>query len=234
MITTQQIALWADQLRDVAAQGMHWSNSRYDVDRYRAIQTIAMTIPKGGYALLAAVTMDGFAATGEPVEALEPLRATVFSHVTPFAVGDAAVIDDAGRILLVQRADNAQWALPGGALEVGETPAQGVVREALEETGVASEAVALVGVFDSRLCGTLSRHQLYQFVFLCRPLAGRPPGPASHAHEVLGTGWFAEDALPADIDPGHVTRIPVAFRAWHTRTDTPPKEGDWVGPYFDP
>jgi ADP-ribose pyrophosphatase YjhB (NUDIX family) len=220
MITTQQIALWADQLRDVAAQGLHWSNSRYDVDRYRAIQTIAMT-------MLAA-------ATGEPVEALEPLRATVFSHVTPFAVGDAAVIDDAGRILLVQRADNAQWAMPGGALEVGETPAQGVVREALEETGVACQAVALVGVFDSRLCGTLSRHQLYQFVFLCRPLGDGQPGPASHAHEVLGTGWFAEDALPADIDPGHVTRIPVAFRVWYTRADTPPKEGDWVAPYFDP
>jgi ADP-ribose pyrophosphatase YjhB (NUDIX family) len=203
MITTQHIALWADQLRDVAAQGLHWSNSRYDVDRYRAIQTIAMT-------MLAA-------ATGEPVEALEPLRATIFSHVTPFAVGDAAVIDDAGRILLVQRADNAKWAMPGGALEVGETPAQGVVREALEETGVACQAVALAGVFDSRLCGTLSRHHLYQFVFLCRPLADQPPGPASHAHEVLGTGWFAEDALPADIDPGHVTRIPVAFRMWHDR-----------------
>jgi len=205
MITTQQIAMWADRLRDIAAQGLHWSNSRYDVDRYRAIQTVAMT-------MLAA-------ATDEPVEALEPLRATVFSHVTPFAVGDAAVIDDEGRILLVQRADNGKWALPGGALEVGETPAQGVVREALEETGVACQAVALVGVFDSRLCGTPSRHQLYQFVFLCRPLADQPPGPASHAHEVLGARWFAEDALPADIDidPGHVTRIPVAFRTWHDR-----------------
>jgi hypothetical protein len=36
---------------------------------------------------------------------------------------------------------------------------------------------------------------------------------------VLGARWFAEDALPADadIDPGHVTRIPVAFRMWHDR-----------------
>ena len=201
MITTQQIALWADQLRDIAAQGLFFSDSRYDIDRYRTVQSLAM-------AMLAA-------ATGEPVEELEPLRATVFSHVTPFSVGDAAVIDDAGRILLIQRADNRQWAMPGGALEVGETPAQGVVREALEETGVACQPVALAGVFDSRLCGTLSRHHLYQFVFLCRPVAGQPPGPASHAHEVLDARWFAEDALPADIDPGHITRIPVAFQVWH-------------------
>ena len=80
-------------------------------------------------------------------------------------MGDAAVIDDDGRILLVQRADNSKWAMPGGAMEVSETPAEGVVREAFEETGVRCEVVALVGVFDSRLCGTISRHHLYQNVW---------------------------------------------------------------------
>jgi len=154
------------------------------------------------------------AATGEPVEELELLRATIFSRPTPLSVGDAAVIDDEGRILLVRRADNQKWAMPGGALEVGETPAEGVVREALEETGVESRPVALVGVFDSRLCGTSSRHHLYQFVFLCRPLDGQEMGEASHAHEVLDAQWFAEDALPGEIDPGHVSRIPAAFRIW--------------------
>ena len=36
----------------------------------------------------------------------------------------------------------------------------------------------------------------------------------SHAHEVLETRWFPVDALPPDIDPGHVRRIPEAFRVW--------------------
>lgn len=86
---------------------------------------------------------------------------------------------------------------------------KGVVREALEETGVACEAVALVGVYDSRFCGTRSLHQLYQFSFLCRPLPDVPPiASPTHAHEVLEKGWFPEDALPTDIDPGHVQRIP--------------------------
>jgi ADP-ribose pyrophosphatase YjhB (NUDIX family) len=201
MLSTQQIALWADKLRDIAAVGLRFSISSYDKDHYQAVQNIAM-------AMLAA-------ATGEPVEALEPLRAPIFSRPTPFSVGDAAVIDDEGRILLIQRADNQKWAMPGGALEVGETPAEGVVREALEETGVKCQPVALVGVFDSRLCGTPTRHHLYQFVFLCRPLDDQKPGQASHAHEVLGARWFAEDALPTDIDPGHVSRIPVAYQVWH-------------------
>ncbi len=104
--------------------------------------------------------------------------------------------------------------MPGGALEVGETPAEGVIREALEETGIHCQVVSLVGVFDSRLCGALSRHHLYQFMFLCRPLDKEAKQP-SHAIEVLGTRWFFERELPEDIDPGHKSRIPKAFRVWH-------------------
>ena len=154
------------------------------------------------------------AAVGKPVDQLEPLRSAVFSRPTPLACGDGAVIDDRGRILLVKRADNHKWAMPGGALEVGETPAEGVVREILEETGATCEPVTLVGVFDSRLCGTVSQFHLYQFVFLCRPLGEPAHNTASHAHEVIRTEWFAEDELPSGIDPGHGSRIPLAFRVW--------------------
>jgi 8-oxo-dGTP pyrophosphatase MutT (NUDIX family) len=104
--------------------------------------------------------------------------------------------------------------MPGGILEVGETPVEGVVREALEETGVRCRAVSLIGVFDSRLCGTVSRHQLYHFVFLCEPLPAERVEEPSHALEVLDVGWFPENGLPRNIDPGHVTRIPEAFRVW--------------------
>ena len=44
-----------------------------------------------------------------------------------------------------------------------------------------------------------------------------------HDFEVLETGWFAEDELPGDLDPGHISRIPEAFRVWR---------GD-VRSYFD-
>lgn len=196
----EQIALWADRLRDISAMGLYFSKSFHDQEAFRAVQTMAME-------MLAL-------ATGESVEQMEPLRAPVFSRPTPMAAGDAAVIDQEGRILLVRRADNGKWAMPGGALEVGETPAEGVVREALEETGVRCRAVSLVGVFDSRLCGTVSRHHLYQFTFLCEPLEERAREKASHDLEVLDVDWFPEDGLPDEMDPGHVTRIPEAFRVW--------------------
>lgn len=203
-MSAQRIALWADRLRDIAAMGLRFSEAVYDRERYQAIQDLGME-------MLAA-------ATAEPIEELEPLRATIFSRPTPFSVGDAAVINDNGEILLIRRADNHKWAMPGGALEVGETPAQGVVREAFEETGVRCEPVALVGVFDSRLCGSETRHHLYHLLFLCRPFDNQDPSEPSHAHEVLGTQWFAEDRLPDDIDRGHISRIPEAFRVWRHKT----------------
>jgi len=201
MTPAEQIALWADKLRDTSAMGLLFSKSIHDEAAFRAVQTVAME-------MLAL-------ATGESWEQIEPLRAPVFSRPTPAVGGDAAVIDDKGQILLIRRADNGKWAMPGGAFEVGETPAEGVVREALEETGVHCRVPSLVGVFDSRFCGTTSRHHLYQFVFLCEPSSQEGIEPPSHAIEVLDTGWFPEDGLPADIDPGHRSRIPEAFRVWH-------------------
>jgi ADP-ribose pyrophosphatase YjhB (NUDIX family) len=184
----------------MAAYALRYVDNPYDEERYHRITEIALAMSA--------------LATGETVADLEPLRGTVLSHPTPFAVGDAAIIDDAGRILLIRRADNGLWAMPGGALDVGETAAEGVVRETLEEAGIYSEAVGLVGIFDSRFCGTKSRHHLYQIVFLCHPLDKPPVAQPSHAHEVTETAWFTEAELPAAIDPGHVTRIPIAFQVF--------------------
>lgn len=198
----QKLALWADILRDCSAVGLHFAANIYDQERYRRIQDVAL-------AMMAA-------ASGQTPEEIEPLRTTTFALPSPFPVGDGAVIDEHGRILLIHRADNGLWAMPGGALDVGETPAEGVAREVLEETGVTCEPVALVGTFDSRRWQIGGRHHLYNFLFLCRPLPHiERIDPPSHVNEVLEIGWFAEDALPTDLDPGHVRRIPEAFRVWH-------------------
>jgi ADP-ribose pyrophosphatase YjhB (NUDIX family) len=201
MTPAEQLALWADRLRDISAMGLLFSQGVWDRERYRAVQTIAME-------MLALVS-------GESLDQIEPLRGPIFSSPTPFSGADAAVIDDQGQILLVRRADNGRWAMPGGALEVGETPAEGAVREAFEETGIGCRPVSFVGVFDSRLCGTVSRHHLYQFLFLCQPLSHEPAAPPSHAVEALEASWFSEDRLPEGIDPGHRSRIPEAYRVWH-------------------
>src|SRR5512133_3622473 len=102
----EQIALWADKLRDTSATGLHYSNNPFDTNRYEAIQNIAME-------------MLAFA-TAQPLEAITPLKSTIFSHMSPVVAGSAAVIDNDGKILLMRRTDTHLWAMPAGQMEVGE------------------------------------------------------------------------------------------------------------------
>jgi len=201
--SAEQVALLSDKLRDVSALGLYFARNPYDAAHYRTVQDVAMSL----MAL----------ATETPMDEMEPLRAPVFSRPTPVAVGDAAVIDPVdGRMLLVRRADDECWAMPGGAFEVGETPAEAAEREALEETGIQCRAHTLVGVFDSRLCGSKSRHHLYQFVFLCTPLNRGDPEAPTTPQETIDMAWFAEDEIPDELSPGHAVRIREALRVWRT------------------
>jgi ADP-ribose pyrophosphatase YjhB (NUDIX family) len=197
----EQIALWSDKLRDMAATGLKYAQNIYDHARYQAIQQIAIE-------MLAL-------ATERPLAELEPLRESIFARMSPLVAGTAAIVDDDGRILLMRRSDNRLWNMPGGILEVGETPAAGVVREVLEETGVRCKPIALVGVYDNRKWETGVIQHLYKFTFLCKPLdEGQLRETASHAVETLEIGWFAESALPDDLFAGHVQRVRDAFRVW--------------------
>ena len=66
-------------------------------------------------------------------------------------LGVGAVVVDRGRVLLIRRGTEpmkGHWSLPGGLLELGESPADGVVREVREETGLLVEPVELIELLD--------------------------------------------------------------------------------------
>ncbi|MFX1536512.1 MAG: NUDIX hydrolase N-terminal domain-containing protein, partial [Promethearchaeota archaeon] len=63
MLLAEQIALWADKLRDISALGLQFSKNMYDLEHYQRIQDIAM-------AMLAF-------ATNESLSELEPIRAVL-------------------------------------------------------------------------------------------------------------------------------------------------------------
>jgi 8-oxo-dGTP pyrophosphatase MutT (NUDIX family) len=200
-ITAQSLTEWADILRHRSALGLCYTTNIYDREHYQKIQDVALEMVA--------------AATATPTSEIEPLRTTFFARPAPIPSCDAAVIDDTGRILLIRRSDNTSWAMPGGGIDVGETPAQAAVREVLEETGIQCQPVAFVGIHDSRLCGSIDPFHLYHLLFLCRPLPGNEQRePSTHAHEVLEMGWFAEHDIPAHLHPGHAPRLQEAFRVW--------------------
>ncbi|HEX9815194.1 MAG TPA: NUDIX domain-containing protein [Myxococcota bacterium] len=118
--------------------------------------------------------------------------------------------DSNGEILLIQRADNAHWGLPGGHVEPGESVAQATAREVLEETGFAIEVGRLIGVYSDPEQQTVesSSGERSQFINLCfEARVTAEIGPPSTPHETLGTGFFPLDALPEPFVPIHVIRI---------------------------
>ena len=67
-------------------------------------------------------------------------------------VGVLAVVMRGERVLVVRRANapmSGRWGFPGGVLELGETIAQGAMRELFEETGVTAEAAGPLTVIDT-------------------------------------------------------------------------------------
>ncbi|MEU9947355.1 NUDIX domain-containing protein [Streptomyces sp. NPDC047939] len=59
----------------------------------------------------------------------------------------AAVLDAAGRLLVIHKTDNDLWALPGGGHDIGERIADTAVREVDEETGIKVEVDGIVGLY---------------------------------------------------------------------------------------
>lgn len=64
-------------------------------------------------------------------------------------LGSSAIIFDDTRtkVLLTRRTDNGLWCLPGGAMDSGESAAEGCEREVFEETGLSVRVKRLVGVY---------------------------------------------------------------------------------------
>jgi 8-oxo-dGTP diphosphatase len=108
-----------------------------------------------------------------------------------------AVIVDEGSLLLIRRsvAEGALvWALPGGAVEPGETAEQAAVRETLEETGLIVKAARMLG---ERIRPDTGRLIVY---VACTALEGTAH-PAS-PREVSAVAWAGRQEIPRYVPHG--------------------------------
>lgn len=122
------------------------------------------------------------------------------------------VINDKNEILLQLRSDLNIWGLPGGGMEPGEEPAEAVIREVYEETGVQvlPEHIVVVLAGHDHLVTYHNNDQVAVMatVFLCRPISGEPRVNDS---ESLDVRYFPLDALPNNLLDRHRFRITKAL-----------------------
>jgi ADP-ribose pyrophosphatase YjhB (NUDIX family) len=124
-------------------------------------------------------------------------------------VGTSVVVHDQhGRILLQRRSDSGQWALPGGAMDIGETISQAAIREAREETGVEVEIERLVGIYsDPGHVFAYHDGEVRQQFNVC--FAGRPAGgELAVSPESTEVAFFTLEQL-ADLDVHESIRVRI-------------------------
>jgi len=104
----------------------------------------------------------------------------------------AVATDPRGRILLVQRnvaPCRGEWCLPGGFMELGETPEAAALRELAEETGLRGEVTGLIGL-------KAAPNRLYHTVLV----AGYRVQPLSRqihpGDDAMAANWFGVGDLP--------------------------------------
>jgi ADP-ribose pyrophosphatase YjhB (NUDIX family) len=101
-----------------------------------------------------------------------------------------------GDVLVIRRSDNQNWAVPGGAIDLGESMVQAAVRETKEETGIDCEITGLVGVYTDpkHLILYTSNgevRQEFSIVLTARATGGTP----TRSNESSDVRWVARESL---------------------------------------
>lgn len=140
-------------------------------------------------------------------------------------VAIGAVVVDGSRVLLVRRGSEplkGEWSLPGGALELGESLCDGLVREVREETGLRVEPIELIELLDRiHRDGERVRYHYVIADYLCRVTGGtvKAATDADEVRWVERPEWNGHSALR--IDP---ITARVIEEGWRRAAELWPKE----------
>jgi ADP-ribose pyrophosphatase YjhB (NUDIX family) len=219
----QDLVRWAETLSGIARTGLGFTQSLYERERFEEVLAVA------GDIRAAAQADEGFDAEHYIEEWMKGVGEGVAGYVTPKVAIGAVVHNDAGEILLVQRADSGIWLYPTGWADVGYSASEIAVKEVEEETGITCEPLRLIAVLDGLRLG-FTRVPLYSLVFLCRATGG---SLKAHPLETSDVGWFAEDALPEPLAGADQWRS-LAFGAIRGEDRgvhyDAPRDQPWSGP----
>jgi len=150
----------------------------------------------------------------EPTAAdLEARRAARRYPERPIVAVLAVVLRGAGaetRVLIVQRAQQpnaGRWGFPGGVLELGETVAEGAMRELHEETGVVAEPAGWLDVHDAISRDDEARVQFHYLLVAVRGVWQSGEGEA--ADDAAACAWASRADIEANKYPTFPTLLPL-------------------------
>lgn len=174
------LAAFLEQVLATAQAGLTYSRDPFDIARFEALRAATVTLI-ASQSELAPDTIGDWIALDS-------------GYPTPKLDVRAFIQNDAGHVLLVQERSDERWTLPGGWCDIGDSPADAVVREVSEETGLACRAVQLLALFDKlKHPHPPQLPHAHKAFFLCEVTGG---ALLTDTDETKGAGYFPIDALP--------------------------------------
>lgn len=129
-------------------------------------------------------------------------------YENPVPASCLVVVDDRNRVLLVKRNVAPKigwWCLPGGFMELDETPEAAALRELKEETGLRGQIDTLMGVM-------ATPNRMYHTVLMVAYRVRRFEGTARPGDDAAETSWFSQTALPPIAFSSHAHFIDRHFK----------------------
>jgi len=168
------------RIKSIADTGLLYNTNDYDKERYTELLEISHALMGG--------------LIDQPVETIRGFYAPNKDYPTPKVDIRGLLLNAAGEILLCKEMADGKWTLPGGWADIGFSPAEVIVKEFREETGLHVKATKLLAVFDKRCHPHPAQpYYVYKFALQCE-LAGDLNW--QKGFDILDVGFFAIDDLP--------------------------------------
>jgi ADP-ribose pyrophosphatase YjhB (NUDIX family) len=182
-------------MQNIARNGLNYAQNPYDRERYEKL--LALTTQSYGELLAL------------PSDEIRAMFAAELHHITPKVGADAAIFNEKGEILLMERIDGSGWCLPCGWVEPQERPCDAAVREVREETGLEVEVKQLVGVFTRMPSQRFGPHTLIAIVHLCEVVGGQ----LKLSHEGLDLRYWSIEEM-TNWHGIHEKYARAAYKMW--------------------
>ncbi len=207
MSTNPKWLEWAQRLQALSQTGLAFTTNPFDIVRYKEIQEIAAEIFTSYTEVDLAVILGMFQnQTGYTTPKVD-CRGVVF-------------LDD--KLLLVKELSDGCWTLPGGWVDVNESPSYAVEREVREEAGYVVKANKLLAVYDRNKHGHPPYpFHAYKLFFLCDLLEKTE----ADALETSDASFYLEESIP-ELSTTRVTMEEISRMFEHHRHPDWPTDFD--------
>ena len=169
---------WAQRLQAIAQNGLAYATNPFETQRCLEIQHIAAEI----------LTEH----TGVDESAVLDLLGKEKGYATPKLDVRGAVFRGEEILLVRERVDGG-WTLPGGWVDINESPREAVEKEVREESGYRVKAVRLLAVLDrNKHPHPPYIHHIIKMFIECDLVGGEP----KNSIETSEVGFFHQDSIP--------------------------------------